>query len=122
MASSTGAAQFIKALTRIVWRVVGRRTSLGSSPRHRRGEPGARPLTLITLAGEELPLEVDPAGHASLRSFENAVLERLSHQGNTTTLVTHQESGRAPARPGHIKVLFTLHNWLKLPSVKQAGD
>ena len=28
MASSTGAAQFIKALTRIVWRVAGRRTSL----------------------------------------------------------------------------------------------
>ena len=28
MASSTRAAQFIKALTRIVWRVVGRRTSL----------------------------------------------------------------------------------------------
>ena len=28
IASSTGAAQFIKALTRIVWRVLGRRTSL----------------------------------------------------------------------------------------------
>ena len=49
----------------------------GASPRHSRGEPGARPLTLIMLAGEELPLEVDPAGHASLQSFENAVIVRL---------------------------------------------
>ena len=58
----------------------------GASPRQSSGAPGARPLTLITLAGEELPLEVDPAGHASLRSFENAVLERLPHLGNATTL------------------------------------
>ena len=49
----------------------------GASPRHSRGEPGARPLTLLTLAGEELPLEVDPTGHASRQSFENAVLARL---------------------------------------------
>ena len=47
----------------------------GASPRRSRGEPGARPLTLITLAGEELPLEVDPTGHASLRSFEKTLLE-----------------------------------------------
>ena len=58
----------------------------GASPRHSRGEPGARPLTLITRAGEELPLEVDPVGHASLRSFENAVLARLPHLGNASTL------------------------------------
>ena len=43
----------------------------GASPWHSRGKPGARTLTLTTLAGEELPLEVDPGGHASLRSFEN---------------------------------------------------
>ena len=58
----------------------------GASPRQSSGAPGTRSLTLITLAGEELPSEVDPAGHASLRSFENAALERLPHLGNTTTL------------------------------------
>ena len=58
----------------------------GACPRQSSGAPGARPLTLIALAGEELPLEVDPAGHASLRSFENAVLERLPHLGNAPTL------------------------------------
>ena len=58
----------------------------GASLRHSRGEPGARTLTLITLAGEELPLEVDPVGHASLRSLENAVLARLPHLGNASTL------------------------------------
>ena len=58
----------------------------GASPRHSRGEPGAQPLTLITLAGDELPIEVDPVGHASLRSFENAVLARLPLLGNASTL------------------------------------
>ena len=58
----------------------------GASPRHSRREPGAQPLTLITLAGDELPIGVDPVGHASLRSFENAVLARLPHLGNASTL------------------------------------
>ena len=58
----------------------------GASPRHSRGAPVARPLTLLTLAGEELPLAVDPTAHVSLRSFENAVLERLPHLGSNTTL------------------------------------
>ena len=40
---------------------------------------GRGTLTLTTLAGEELPAEVDPGGHASLRSLENAVLARLPH-------------------------------------------
>ena len=35
MASSTGAAQFMKALTRIVWRVVGRRTFSEASAVHK---------------------------------------------------------------------------------------
>ena len=37
----------------------------------------ARPLTLLSLAGDELPVTVDPTAHVSLQSFENAVLERL---------------------------------------------
>jgi len=58
----------------------------GASPWHSRGKPGERTLTLTTLAGEELPVEVDPGGHASLRSLENAVLARLPHLGNASTL------------------------------------
>ena len=58
----------------------------GASPRHSRGEPGARPLILLTLAGDELPVTVDPTAHVSLQSFENAVLERLPHLGSNTTL------------------------------------
>ena len=57
-----------------------------ASPWHSRGKPGERTLTLTTLAGEELPVEVDPGGHASLRSLENAVLARLPHLGNASTL------------------------------------
>ena len=49
----------------------------GASPRQSRGEPGARPLILLALAGDELPVTVDPTAHVSLQSFENAVLERL---------------------------------------------
>ena len=45
----------------------------GANPWHSRGKPVERTLTLITLAGGELPVEVDPSGHASLRSLENAV-------------------------------------------------
>ena len=58
----------------------------GASPRHGRGEPGARPLILLTLAGDELPVTVHPTAHVSLQSFENAVLERLPHIGSNTTL------------------------------------
>ena len=58
----------------------------GASPWHSRGKPGERTLTLTTLAGEELPVEVDPGGHTSLRSLENAVLARLPHLGNASTL------------------------------------
>ena len=49
----------------------------GASPRQSRGEPGARPLILLALAGDELPVTVDPTAHVSLQSFENAALERV---------------------------------------------
>ena len=45
-----------------------------------------RALILLTLAGDELPVTVDPTAHVSLQSFENAVLERLPHLGSKTTL------------------------------------
>ena len=48
--------------------------------------PLAQPLTLITLAGEELPIAVDPNAHACLRGFENAVLAELPHLGCNSTL------------------------------------
>ena len=44
------------------------------------------PLTLITLAGEELPIIVDPNAHARLQGFENAVLAELPHLGSNSTL------------------------------------
>ena len=66
----------------------------GASPRHSREEPGARPLILLTLAGDELPVTVDPTAHVSLQSFENAVLERLPHLGSNTTLGCEQSGCR----------------------------
>ena len=45
----------------------------GTNPWHSRGKPVERILTLTTLAGGELPVEVDPSGHASMQSLENAV-------------------------------------------------
>ena len=45
----------------------------------------ALPLTLITLAGEELPIVVDPNAHARLQGFENAVLEELPYLGSNST-------------------------------------
>ena len=44
------------------------------------------PLTLITLAGEELPTAVDPNAHACLLGFENAVLAELPYLGCNSTL------------------------------------
>ena len=59
----------------------------GASPWHGRGKPGERTLTLTALAGEELPVEVDPGEHASLRSLENAVSARLPQLGNASTFL-----------------------------------
>ena len=58
----------------------------GPSPRGSKGGPAAQPLTLITLAGEELPIAVDPNAHACLRGFENAVLAELPYLGRNSTL------------------------------------
>ena len=41
----------------------------GPSPRGSKGGPVAQPLTLITLAGEELPIAVDPNAHACLQGY-----------------------------------------------------
>ena len=46
--------------------------------------PSAQPLTLLTLAGEALPV-VDLNAHVSLQGFENAVLEELPYLGNNST-------------------------------------
>ena len=45
----------------------------------------APPLTLTTLAGEEIQLVIDPHEHDRLHDFENAVLEQLPHLGNNST-------------------------------------
>ena len=45
----------------------------------------AAPLTLITLAGEELPIVVDLNAHARLQGFENAVLTELPYLGSNST-------------------------------------
>ena len=58
----------------------------GPSPRGSKGGPLAQPLTLITLAGEELPIAVDPNAHACLRGFEHAVLAELPYLGCNSTL------------------------------------
>ena len=42
--------------------------------------------TLLTLAGEKLPIVVDPNAHACLRGFENAVLAELPYLGCSSTL------------------------------------
>ena len=46
-------------------------------PQGSKEEPLAQPFTLITLAGEKLPIAVDPNAHACLRGFENAVLAEV---------------------------------------------
>ena len=58
----------------------------GPSPRGSKGGPVAQPLTPITLAGEELPIAVDPNAHACLRGFENAVFAELPCLGCNSTL------------------------------------
>ena len=45
----------------------------------------AAPLTLITLAGEELPIVVDLNARARLQGFENAVLTELPYLGSNST-------------------------------------
>ena len=49
------------------------------------GELGAQPVTLITLAGEELPITVDSNAHTCLQSFENAILAELPYLGSNST-------------------------------------
>ena len=43
-------------------------------------------FTLLTLAGEKLPIAVDPNAHVCLRGFENAVLAELPYLGCNSTL------------------------------------
>ena len=47
------------------------------SPRSREEEPVRQTCTVLTLAGEKLPIAVDLNAHACLRGFENAVLAEL---------------------------------------------
>ena len=42
--------------------------------------------TFLTLAGEELSIEVDLNAHTGIRSFENAVLAELPYLGSSSTL------------------------------------
>ena len=58
----------------------------GLSPSSSKGVSLTRPITLITLAGEVLPVEVDPTAHTSLRKIENAVLAALPYLGCNPTL------------------------------------
>ena len=51
----------------------------GLSPRSSKERSASLPLTLITLAGEEVPIVVDPNVHARLHDFQNAVLEELPY-------------------------------------------
>ena len=51
----------------------------GLSPRSSKERSASLPLTLITLAGEEVPIVVDPNAHARLHDFQNAVLEELPY-------------------------------------------
>ena len=56
-----------------------------SSLRSNADRSSTLPLTLITLAGEELPIIVDMNAHARLQGFENAVLEKLPYMGSNST-------------------------------------
>ena len=47
---------------------------------------GPSTCTLLTLAGEKLPVAVDLHAHTSLRSFEEAVLAELPYIGSSSTL------------------------------------
>ena len=58
----------------------------GPGPRGSKAVSLPRPITLITLAGEVLPIEVDPAAHTCLRNFENAVMAVLPYLGRNPTL------------------------------------
>ena len=58
----------------------------GPGPRGSKAVSLPRPITLITLAGEVLPIEVDPAAHTCLRNFENAVMAVLPYLGCNPTL------------------------------------
>ena len=48
--------------------------------------PVTQTCTLLTLAGEKLPIAVDPNAHDCLRGFENAVLAELPYLGCNSTL------------------------------------
>ena len=56
------------------------------SPRGSKEGPLTQPFTLLTLAGEKLPIAVDPNAHVCLRGFENAVLAELPYLGCNSTL------------------------------------
>ena len=58
----------------------------GPSPRGCKEGSVAQTFTLLTLAGEKLPIAVDPNAHVCLRGFENAVLAELPHLGCNSTL------------------------------------
>ena len=45
----------------------------------------ALPITLTTLAGEDLHIVIDPHEHDRLHGFENAVLEQLPCLGSNST-------------------------------------
>ena len=62
------------------------RGSLDLTARGSKEGPLAQPFTLITLAGEKLPIAVDPNAHVCLRGFENAVLAELPYLGCNSTL------------------------------------
>ena len=61
----------------------------GANPWHSRGKPVERTLTLTALAGGELPVEVDPSGHASLRSLGSACAkgDRCNVEGCSRTAI-----------------------------------
>ena len=75
----------------------------GPSPQGSKEGPLAQPLTLITLASEELPIAVDPNAHACLRGFENDVLAELPYLGCNSTLGCElqfvQRHPPGPSRP-----------------------
>ena len=45
----------------------------------------ALPITLTTLAGEDIDIVIDLREHDRLHGFENAVLEQLPHLGSNST-------------------------------------
>ena len=66
--------------------------------------PVTQTCALLTLAGEKLPIAVDPNAHACLRGFENAVLAELPYLGCSSTLgcvlqFVQTDTPPSPSRP-----------------------